>query len=132
MKDATKGLLLLSSPAKDCSFQFNAYLANQEQQFVSPQAKFTQANNLQLSPYSSFQDLPKDKLLVSDGSALSENSVNPFISGNQSQNTPSCSSQSKSFISKTRDKRSKSLEKNKLKKMTVNKNQLLGKKKMKK
>ena len=121
MKDATKGLLLLSSPAKDCSFQFNAYLANQEQQFVSPQAKFTQANNLQLSPYSSFQDLPKDKLLVSDGSALSENSVNPFISGNQSQNIPSCSSQSKSFISKTRDKRSKSLEKNKLKKMTVNK-----------
>ena len=108
MKDATKGLLLLSSPAKDCSFQFNAYLANQEQQFVSPQAKFTQANNLQLSPYSSFQDLPKDKLLVSDGSALSEN-------------IPSCSSQSKSFISKTRDKRSKSLEKNKLKKMTVNK-----------
>ena len=121
MKDATKGLLLLSSPAKDCSFQFNAYLANQEQQFVSPQAKLTQANTLQLSPYSSFQDLPKDKLLVSDGSALSENSINPFISGNQSPNVSSCSSQSKSFIRKTRDKQSKSLEKHKSKKIATSK-----------
>ena len=89
---------------------------------MSPQAKLTQANNLQLPPYTSFQDLPKDKLLVSDGSALSENSVNPFISGNQSPNIPSCSSQSKSFIRKTRDKQSKSQEKNKLKKkMAANK-----------